>query len=323
MAFEDEILDAAKEDIANKYAKQQRERDRQTRNHFGLSGSSLTSAINPFNLARQREFLAALAASRDMRRQDEDLALRRSGQEHQQRLAENTLAEQKRQAQAKEEQARQQFGLNRDIVENTKLDQRRNRVLETKQAILNNELANKKISIDAFVASTHADMQREGLNITKAQLKQALQNDPYITELSRAEMINKIENDIRSGLLTGRQVDIAERAQTGREQEQRMAHALAPETQQAASLRDQREQARDRSETAEARANYAAQQSMQNLIDQRDALNQEIARRQAMGNNISGVGNVLHMGKAMGRAASTTTGTTGTTGTTATTGTKK
>jgi hypothetical protein len=308
MAFEDELLDIAKEDIANKYAKQKQERDRQIRqNHSGLSGSSLTSAINPFNLARQREFLTALAASRDMRRQDEDLALRRSGQEHQQRLAENTLAEQKRQAQAKEEQARQTFGLNRDILENTKLNQAHQRNLDMKQIILKHELDNKRISLDAFAAGAHVGLQALGVNITQKELKRRLEEEPYLRNLSLMQMANEIEHTGSARVLQGRNVGVSERDAQRQEQAQRYSQGMYPETQEGEFLKDQAARAASRRETAESRANYEKEQEMQYIQARMNAIDQEKAQLQAMANNISGVGNVMHMGKDMERTASTAT----------------
>jgi hypothetical protein len=240
--LEEELLGLAKEDIENKYRNTQEEEERR-RERSGikaLGGSSLTSSINPFNIAKRREFLEALGASQNIRRADEELALRRSGQEHQQRMAERAMehqreeyAERKRQALEKEEQARQTFGLNREIFQQSKLKDATQRNLELRHMADQKDLEAKRISKDVYIARLANDLQRIGVSISKRELAHRMKQDDRLWEFSLGELGNKIESDMSAKGILGREVGVKERAELRNQQARQQEGEMAPMQQQA------------------------------------------------------------------------------------------
>jgi hypothetical protein len=240
--LEEELLGLAKEDIENKYknAPEEEERRREQSGIKALGGISLTSSINPFNIAKRREFLEALGASQNIRRADEDLALRRSGQEHQQRMAERAMehqreeyAERKRQALEKEEQARQTFGLNREIFQQSRLKDAQTQNLEMRRLAFKRELDNREISIKEYSAKMAAMLQLEGINVTARELEYRMEHDKSLLGLSVGELGHKIESDASAKGISSRQTGVQEKAELRNQQARQQEVAMAPMQQQA------------------------------------------------------------------------------------------
>jgi hypothetical protein len=211
----DELTAELQADIERKYAEMAAEQQRK-REQGGLRGGSMTSSINPYNIAKRREFLEAEQAARNAARQDEELNLKRrqqaqsevmSGREYElgkskhsleEKMGLNAINDSRKKFLLDQERFRtesgmeeKKYGLNRELFANTKHNDAFNRNLQAKQQYLDYQFKKGDLDIRTFAEKSNHILGKMGVQINIEKLNQLKQQ--YQEEKRRNAHVNPME----------------------------------------------------------------------------------------------------------------------------------